>query len=289
LRIAVIGSKGQLGRDLCPILPGEVLEVDRSMIDLEKRESIQEGLDRIGADIVINCAAYNLVDKAESEPEPAMRVNAWAPAEMAKWCHSNGRYLVHFSTDYLFGQDETRTKPYVESDLPGPVSQYGVSKLAGEHLVRAYCKNHCIIRTCGLYGVWGSGGKGGNFVETMLRVAGQGKPLRVVADQFCTPTYTKDLSAVVAELLPKQPVGTLHLTSSGSCNWHEFASTIFELSGLKPALTAIPSSEYPVPARRPLFSVLISERLEKIGIHAPRHWRQALAEYLKERQLRSSR
>lgn len=258
------------------------------MIDLDRREGIASALDGIGADVIINCAAYNFVDKAESDPDAAIRVNGWAVAEMAKWCQANRRYLVHFSTDYVYGLDAERKNPYVESDLPGPVSQYGVSKLAGEHLIRAYCDQHWIIRTCGLYGVWGSGGKGGNFVETMLRVASQGKPLRVVADQFCTPTYTRDLSTLVARLLAHRPTGTMHLTSSGSCNWHEFASAIFELAGIRPELSAIPSREYPVPARRPSYSVLESERLSLFGGKPLRHWREALAEYLKERLLRTT-
>lgn len=288
MRIAVIGAKGQLGRDLCPLLAGEVIEVDRSMIDLDRRDGIASALDGIGAEVIVNCAAYNFVDKAESEPEAAMRVNGWAVGELAKWCQANGRYLVQFSTDYVFGLDGSRKRPYVESDIPSPVSQYGVSKLAGEHLIRAYCERHWIIRTCGLYGVWGSGGKGGNFVETMLRVASQGKPLRVVADQICTPTYTRDLAGLVAGLLDQRPFGTMHLTSAGSCSWHEFAGAIFELAGVSPNLSPIPSKDYPLPARRPGYSVLESERAAQFGANPLRHWRQALADYLKERQLRAT-
>src|SRR5207245_4759999 len=123
--------------------------------------------------------------------------------------------------------DETRHMPYTETDLPGPVSVYGRSKLVGESLVRALCPKHFVIRTCGLYGVWGSGGKGGNFVETMLRIAGEGKPLRVVADQPCTPSYTADVADATAALIRAGTGGIYHVTNAGSCTWFEFASEIF--------------------------------------------------------------
>src|SRR5262249_53174380 len=154
-------------------------------------------LDEHRPHVVVNCAAYNLVDKSESEPDVAFTVNAFGPRLLAKLCAEREATLVHFSTDHVFGVDSARTTPWTEADAPGPVSVYGASKLAGEHFVRAICSKHVVIRTCGLYGVWGSGGKGTNFVETMLRLAGQGKPLRVVADQRCTPTYTVDLAEAV--------------------------------------------------------------------------------------------
>src|SRR5439155_20410681 len=134
------------------------------------------------------CAAYNFVDKAETEPEAAFAVNAWGVRELAKACTAAGTKLVHFSTDYVFGLDAGRAEPLTENDPPGPVSVYGLSKLAGEYVVRAALPNHLVIRTCGLYGVWGSGGKGTNFVETMLRLAAEGKRLPVVNDQRCTPS-----------------------------------------------------------------------------------------------------
>ena len=149
-------------------------------------------------DVVVNCAAYNFVDKAESEPDAAFAVNAWGVRDLARVCRDLDCVLVHFSTDYVFGLDSGRARPYAETDAPGPVSVYGLSKLAGEYLVRALCPRHFVIRTCGLYGVWGSGGKGGNFVETMLRVAGQGKPLRVVDDQICTPSVHRRRGAASA-------------------------------------------------------------------------------------------
>src|SRR3954462_12557647 len=194
MRFAVLGAAGQLGRDLCPRLPGDVVPLDRTRADLTDAEQLRATLADVRPDVVINCAAYNFVDKAESEPPAAFAVNAWAVRDLALVCRDVGCTLVHFSPDYVFGLDEGRHTPYTETDAPGPVSIYGLSKLAGEYVALAICPRSFVIRTCGLYGVWGSGGKGGNFVETRLRVAGQGKPLRVLADQTCTPTYTADLA-----------------------------------------------------------------------------------------------
>jgi dTDP-4-dehydrorhamnose reductase len=294
MRYAVLGAAGQLGRDLCSRLPGEVISLSRTgspsrpgsppAIDLALLESLRSLFDDVQPDVVINCAAYNYVDRAESEPQEAFAVNAWGVRELAQLCREHDRLLVHFSTDYVFGLDQTRRQPFTESDAPGPVSVYGLSKLAGEYLVRATCPRHLVIRTCGLYGVWGSGGKGGNFVETMLRVASQGKPLRVVDDQTCTPSYTVDVAETTLALLKTERTGLYHVTSSGSCTWHEFARTIFELSGVYANLTPVPSREYPTPARRPTYSVLDHAALRTLGIPSPRPWREALGAYLRERQ-----
>lgn len=287
MRFAVLGAAGQLGRDLCPRLPGEVIPLSRTgtpTVDLARPESLRSHFDDVRPDVVINCAAYNFVDRAESEPQEAFAVNAWGVRELARLCCERDCLLVHFSTDYVFGLDQSRKQPWTEKDAPGPVSVYGLSKLAGEYLVRATCPRHMVIRTCGLYGVWGSGGKGGNFVETMLRVAGQGKPLRVVDDQTCTPSYTVDVAETTLALLKTEQSGLYHVTNSGSCTWHELARTIFELSGIQANLTPIPSSEYPTPARRPAYSVLDHTALRALAIPSPRSWREALAAYVKERQ-----
>ena len=283
MNYAVLGSAGQLGRDLCPRLSGEVVRLTRQQIDLTRPDTIRPVLTDLRPDVVINCAAYNFVDKAENEPDAAFAVNAWGVRALATVCRDLDCALVHFSTDYVFGLDETRKIPYRESEAPGPVSVYGLSKLAGEYVVRAVCPRHFVIRTCGLYGVWGSGGKGGNFVETMLRLAGQGKPLRVVADQTCTPSYTVDVATAAAALLSTGRYGVYHLTNSGSCSWHDFARTIFQQAGVTADLTAIPSREYPAPARRPNYSVLAAGAYQALGLPLPRHWSDAVAAYLEER------
>jgi dTDP-4-dehydrorhamnose reductase len=278
-----LGAAGQLGRDLCPRLAGEVIGLTRERADLTRPDSLRAALDETRPDVVINCAAYNFVDRAESEPDAAFAVNAWGVRTLASLCAERDCLLVHFSTDYVFGLDEARRTPRLETDAPGPVSVYGLSKLGGEYLVRALCPRHVVVRTCGLYGIWGSGGKGGNFVETMLRLAGQGKPLRVVADQVCAPTSTADLADAVVKLLEADRPGLYHLTNSGSCSWYEFAQAIFELVGLSADLTPITSREYGAAARRPAYSVLEPAAYRALGLAPPRPWREALAAYLQER------
>jgi dTDP-4-dehydrorhamnose reductase len=288
MRYAVLGAAGQLGRDLCPRLQGEVIPLGRDRADLTQRDLVRSTLKELRPDVVINCAAYNLVDRAESEPQAAFAVNTWGVRDLAAVCADLGALLVHFSTDHVFGLDETRHTPWREEDPPGPVGVYGVSKLAGEYLVRAACPRHLIVRTCGLYGVWGSGGKGGNFVETMLRKAAQGDPLRVVADQECTPTYTADLASATIALMRAGRTGLVHVTNAGSCSWFEFAGAIFQLSGLRPRLTAITSSEFGAAARRPAYSALSNDAYNSLNLPPLRPWREALTAYLRERTERTT-
>jgi dTDP-4-dehydrorhamnose reductase len=283
MRIAVLGAAGQLGRDLCPRLNGEVIPLSRAELDLADAASVAARLAGVRPDVLVNCAAYNFVDKAETEPEAAFAVNAWGVRALAQACAATQIKLVHFSTDYVFGLDATRATPFTETDAPGPVSVYGLSKLAGEYLVRSIAPNGLVIRTCGLYGVHGSGGKGGNFVETMLRVAGQGKPLRVVADQHCTPSYTVDVAEASAALIRGGASGLVHVTNAGSCTWHEFASEIFRLAKMTPELTAITSAQFGAPARRPAYSVLSNSA----GL-TMRPWQEALAAYMVERAAKRS-
>jgi dTDP-4-dehydrorhamnose reductase len=283
MRIAVLGSAGQLGRDLLPRLKGDVIPLTRADIDLGDHKSVMGWVLDHKPTVLVNCAAYNLVDKAEEDPAPAVAVNDAGVQALALACSIAGTKLVHVSTDYVFGADTSRTTPYTESDTPGPVSEYGRSKLAGE--THALVGNNLAIRTCGLYGVWGSGGKGGNFVETMLRVANQGKPLRVVADQHCTPTYTADLAEGMAKLIEKGTTGLIHLTNSGGTTWHDFAAKIFELSGIKADLTPITSAEFGAKAQRPWYGVLGSNRTAETGVQL-RPWQEALATYLEERKKR---
>jgi dTDP-4-dehydrorhamnose reductase len=283
MKFAVLGAAGQLGRDLCPRLPGEVVPLDRTRADLTNADQLKSTLTAERPDVVVNCAAYNFVDKAESEPDAAFAVNAWGVRNLARVCRDLDCVLVHFSTDYVFGLDTNRTTPLETTDPPGPLSAYGMNKLCGEYAVRAECPKHFVIRTCGLYGVWGSGGKGGNFVETMLRVAGQGKPLRVVDDQHCTPSYTADVAAATVALIASGKYGLYHVTNGGATTWYELARTALELAGVKADVSPIPSSGYPTPARRPGYSVLSLEGLATAGVTEPRPWREAVTAYLEER------
>ncbi len=283
MRIAILGAGGQLGQDLCEVLGDEALPLPRAAADLTRPDDLRRSLAEQNPDAVINCAAYNFVDRAEAEPEDAFATNAIGVRALALICRDLACPLVHFSTDYVFGLDESRQEPYREEDCPGPVSVYGCSKAAGEWFVRALCPRHFVIRTCGLYGHKGIGGKGGNFVETMLRRAAEGAALRVVADQRCTPTPTMDLSPAVAALIRTDRYGLYHYTCAGSCSWYEFARTIFGLAGQTADLTPIRSSEYRAAARRPSYSVLACERYDSLNLAPRRSWQDGLRDYLARR------
>lgn len=293
MKIAVLGAAGQLGRDLCPRLAarGEVVPLSRADINLDPghHDAIAPAVAALRPDVFVNCAAYNFVDRAESESEreTVFRVNASAPRVLATACAAVGAKFVHFSTDYVFGGDTTRATPYTEEDVPDPVSWYGHSKLGGEGRVEMYAVDYLILRTCGLYGVWGSGGKGGNFVETMLRLANAGKPIRVVNDQRCTPSYTADVADATVQLIARGATGLFHVVNSGDCTWYEFATEIFRQSGLKPDLTPIATSERNDPAKRPAYSVLSTAKLASVLGSPLRPWQEALAAYLAERRNKS--
>ncbi len=279
MKIAVIGAHGQLGSDLMRSLGDDAIGLTHAQIEITDPVSVASALDAIAPDTVINTAAYNLVDKAEQEPDRAFAINAFGPLHLARHCAERNLTLVHVSTDYVFGQDGARTTPYTEADFPGPVSVYGTSKLAGEHLVRATCRQHFVVRTCGLYGRPTSVGKG-NFVRTMLRLAQDRDELAVINDQHCTPTSTADLASAIVSLLQTDQYGLYHATNSGSTTWCQFARAIFDLSGIDINVTPITSARFDAPAHRPAYSVLDSTRLIAITGLSLRPWRDALAAYL---------
>lgn len=284
MRVALLGAGGQLAHDLLRELSRhEVAALSRAEADLTDADGLRETLQALKPHIVVNSAAYNLVDQAEREPEAAFAVNAHGARTLARVCDDIGAALVHFSTDYVFGLDADRTTPWKEDDLPGPVSVYGLSKLAGEYGIRAHCPRHFILRTCGLYGVKGSRGKGGNFVETMLRLADVGKLVRVVADQRCTPSSTADVARAAAPLMTSDAFGLYHVTNADSCSWFEFAREIFRLVGKDVDCLPITSAEFGALARRPAYSALDVGKLTGLGLGTPPAWQDALARYLAAR------
>jgi len=232
-------------------------------------------------DVLINTAAFHRVDDCETQLEPAFATNAFAVRNLAQLCKEHDALFVHFSTDYVFGGQAKRS-PLTEEDPPAPLSVYGTSKLTGEYLALLTWQRSLVIRTCGLYGVAGASGKGGNFVQTMLRLAREGTALRVVDDQECTPTATKDLAQKVARLIAQDVSGIVHVTNAGSCTWYEFAKAIFAYAGIDADLSPTTSLEYITPAVRPPYSVLAHKRLAALGQDDLRPWQAALACYLEE-------
>ncbi len=283
MRYAILGANGQLGQAFMRILGAEAVALRRPQINLSKSAELRAILAQLKPDVVLNCTAYNQVDKAESEPEAAFAVNAWGVRDLAKICRDLDCVFVHYSTNFVFGLDRQRRTPLSEIDLPGPESVYAASKLAGEYLAQSTSAKHFVIRTCGLFGVIGAEETRRNFVEIMLHFAGQGKPVRVVNDQICAPTRADDLAAATVRLLATKKCGLYHLTSAGECTWYEFARTIFELAGVKADLHAISSAEYAAAAKRPAYSVLANEAYRRLGLEPMPHWQAALANYLRDR------
>lgn len=284
MRVVIIGASGQLGSELVKTLSDWDLKLlTHADLDICDFVYTRKVLVEAKPDIVINTAAFHRVDDCEEQPEKAFWVNTYAVRKLAQFCAELDCCLVHMSTDYVFG-GEKRT-PYSEDDAPNPLNVYGVSKLAGEYFVRNLCPKHFVIRTSGLYGVAGSSGKGGNFVETMIRLAKEGKPIRVVTDQVLTPTYTKDLAQKIKELLQTEAYGLYHITNKGQCSWYEFAQKIFELLNLKPDFGPTTTAAYGAKARRPAYSVLAHEKLRQLGLDDLRPWPEALAAYLEEKGL----
>ena len=283
-KIALIGADGQLGSELAKVLKDqEVHSLFYPEFDVTDAAKTNQILRPLLPDIVINTAAYHRVDECEDHPEKSFAVNTIAVRELASLCRDMDAVLVHFSTDYVFG-GEKRT-PYTEDDIPNPLNLYAVSKLAGEYFVRNIPKKYFLIRTCGLFGEAGCWGKGTNFIDTMINREKQGEAIKVVDDQWVTPTSAFELAQKVKELLETTHWGLYHMTNEGECTWYEFARTIFDLLGSGTGVEPIDSLTYGAKALRPAYSVLENRNAKKIGITPFYRWEMALEVYLKKKGL----
>jgi dTDP-4-dehydrorhamnose reductase len=282
VKVAVTGANGQLGTDLCQALHNfDVVPLTHADIEVADMTSVRQALLKHKPAVIINTAAYVRVDDCETERDKAFSVNALGARNIAVVAQELGAKLVHLSTDYVFGGEaEPRTTPYTEFDTPVPLSIYGRSKLAGEKLVRHLCLRHFIVRASGLFGVAGSSGKGGNFIETMLGLAREGEELRVVNDQVFSPTYTRDLARKIAQLVTTEYYGISHITNKGACSWYEFTLGILKLAGIATPVVPITSDQYPQKALRPRYSVLDNYHLKLLGMDDMRPWQEALKDYL---------
>jgi dTDP-4-dehydrorhamnose reductase len=282
MRILVVGRVGQLGSALSEVLPEryETKFLDQPNIDLASPSSLREIVLSSRPAVVINAAAYTAVDRAESEAALAHTINAEAPGVMASACKEIDAVFMHFSTDFVF--DGTSGVPYTENSPTAPASVYGQSKLAGEEAIAAATERHVILRTAWLFSSVGH-----NFLKTMLRLAGGGSEIRVVADQVGSPTYAWDLAQVtraIVEGLAKgndDSFGLYHAVNGGMTSWHGFATKIFDLIGWKEVrVRAISTEEYPTPAPRPRFSALSCERLRQTFDLTLPDWQDAVARCL---------
>lgn len=263
----ITGCKGQLGTELSKLLPNAIC-ADIDVLDITDEKAVEDFVRENNIDVIINCAAYTAVDKAESDIDLAEKINIFGPKNLAK----TGAKIIHISTDYVF--DGTNHKPYQPDEKTNPVSVYGKTKRNGELVVLENAEIAVIIRTAWLYSEYGN-----NFVKTMRRLGVEKAEINVVSDQIGSPTYAADLANAIVKIIPqmnKENSGIYHFTNEGICSWYDFAKEIMEMSELKCLVKPIKSSQYPTAAARPFYSVLDKDKIKSVfGINI-NHWKDSL-------------
>jgi len=284
MKVALIGINGQLGTDINRYFYENGIKIyglKHKDIEVCDPESVNGSITKINPDLVINTSAFHNVDSCEDEIMKAFDVNVLGVKNLVDICLKIDIPLIHFSTDYVF--DGTKNGMYIETDCPNPINIYGISKHSGELLISYKLRKYFIIRVSGLYGHAGSSGKGGNFIELMIRLAKENKDIKVVNDQILTPTSTQDIAKKMIELIKLEEYGIYHMTNSGYCSWYDFAEEIFKLMDLKPRFEPVKSEVFGAKAKRPYFSVLDNKHLREAGLQDLRHWKLALKEYINNR------
>lgn len=276
-RVVILGNGGQLGSDCMKVFPdAEGLDVPE--IDISDRDAGRRVLDRYAPELLVNCAAYTAVDACETDPA-CWQVNADGPKFLAEWAAKNGAFLLHVSTDYVFSGDKPLFEACLESDSPGPVSEYGRSKLAGELAVLESGASAAILRTAWLYGA-----RGKNFLKTMLKLALQDpeREIRVVNDQFGSPTWSYTLARQIASVAEAGATGVFHATSEGYCSWYDLAHRFLSLMEVPFRMVPCSTDEYPTPAKRPANSILENSRAKELGINQFTDWQEELAAFVRQ-------
>lgn len=278
MRVLVIGSNGQLGQSIKSIASSYNLTFvfsDRRVLDITNKENITTYFKNYQFDFCINCSAYTAVDKAESELELAKKINAIGVGYLAKTCKENQTTLIHISTDFVFNGESFI--PYLEDDKAQPISVYGQTKLDGEKVIQQILDNYYIIRTSWLYSEFGN-----NFMKSMLKLSKSKKELSIVNDQIGTPTYAVDLAEAIIKIIQSKPkYGIYHYSNLGVSSWYDFVKAIFEYSNIDIKINAIPTKDYPTPAKRPYFSILNKTKIQNnFNLKIP-YWRESLKKSLK--------
>lgn len=255
MKYLIVGSKGQLGSELHLCFGDQADYVDIEQLDITKENDVRDYFFNKSYDFVFNCAAYTAVDKAENEKDIAYQVNAKGAEYLSKY----GKKIIYISTDYVF--DGLNNKPYVETDIPNPISVYGKTKLEGENRTLEYSKTGIVIRTSWMYSRFGN-----NFLKTILNLARAKKELNIIFDQIGTPTYARDLACFIKDIIPQIAEGSkgiYHFSNEGYCSWYDFASEIVNLAKVDCKINAIETKDYPSLAKRPSYSVLSKEKVKK--------------------------
>ena len=283
-KVLIFGSAGQLGVELVSVFRDAGMQVQpltRANVDITDAAAVERQITSFEPDLVINSAAYNMVDVAEQEPAAAYQVNALAVRHMAVTCRQTDAFLVHFSTDYVF--DGTAGRPYTESDAVHPLGAYGVSKLAGESYAQAYLDRVLVVRVSGVYGAGGVRTARSNFPELMLRLADSGKEIRVVEDHVASPSFAPAIAERTLELVRRDVRGVVHVGGGTPVSWYEWAKLIFKAGGRNPQLKATNEREYRTAARRPKYSALANQRLAGLGVAPMPPLEEALEAYMSQR------
>jgi dTDP-4-dehydrorhamnose reductase len=278
MRIVITGAAGQLGSDIVRVFGRHrsfvTVPLARADLDICDEAAVKQRMIDEHPNVVVHCAAFNQLDQCEALPDEAFQVNAIGALNVARACAAVDAYCLYISTDYVF--DGLSRKPYEPTDAVGPLSVYGVSKLSGELLVRAVAPRFLIVRVSSLFGRTGSRGKGGNFVEAILRKAREREPLPVVADQWMSPTYTLDAAQALLTLVERRMTGVMHVANANACTWHTFARAIVSACHLDVDVEAVALADYAAKSRRPAYSVLQPSL-------PMRPWQEALTDYLVEK------
>lgn len=278
MKVLVTGFAGQLGYDVTAELISRnirCIAADKADFDLTNADSVNGFVGSYRPDVIIHCAAYTAVDKAEEDSALCYKVNIDGTKNLCKAAAEMQAKFVYISTDYVF--DGEKNEPYEVDDATGPQTVYGATKLEGENKVRHICPRHFIVRTA-----WVFGKNGNNFVKTMLRLGKERDSINVVCDQFGSPTYTKDLARLICDMIQTDKYGTYHATNEGFCSWADFAYEIMQQAGLSTRIAPISSSEYPAKAKRPMNSRLSKQKLIDCGFTPLPGWEDALRRFLKE-------
>ncbi|MDD5543254.1 MAG: dTDP-4-dehydrorhamnose reductase [Acidobacteriia bacterium] len=297
MKVLIIGANGQLGSELVTAFERDVVvALAHKDLDITDHEASARLFERARPDVVINTSAYHQVDLCETTAGRAFEVNAFAVRHLAQLCRQHDALFLHTSTDYVF--DGSKGRPYLEEDAPNPQSVYATAKLAGEYFVRHECPRHWVVRTCGLFGDAGRSSKGYNFVDLMLRLQKEQKPIRVVNDQVLAPTRAREAARKMYELIQYERrhrsgenlgleshelYGIVHITAKGECSWFEFARTVFEEMGLTANLSPTTSEKFGAAAKRPSYSVLAHGKLAQLKMDDMEDWRDGLRIYLAEK------
>ena len=275
----ILGGKGQLGSDCTKVLSEthDVMSVDLDELDITDIAQVEAAAGNFGADVIVNCAAFTRVDDCESERDLACEVNTEGPTNLAVAAKKEGSRLIHISTDYVFDGRKKAPEAYTEKDDPDPISYYGVTKLAAEEAIRKITDNHIILRTAWLYGIHGQ-----NFLKTMLALALKDpqREIKIVNDQFGSPTWSYRLALQIARLIESEGNGTYHATSTGYCTWYELATYFLGRMGFPHSFVPCTTAEYPTPAVRPINSILENKRLREAGINLMQGWKTDLDEFV---------